>query len=207
LGGQEIKAESGEAWCRCGIMFIPANWHNLIPAFLTVRLRITKELTEAITQIIAQPLKHESAKMSASRLRVTRSLSRQLGACRRSFAASSRRLEAAVPAKSTTETTIQTTESSSTELGQAPNRPGIWAKSQQPRSAAMSGPRFEQTDFSVQVSSAYFAHKVRIACSFTFSRNHIQQWSLSTNSPYDGFMNVWSHAMVAAAQLVIHESL
>lgn len=38
-----------------------------------------------------------------------------------------------------------------TEVTQAPNRTGIWSRSQQPRSTAMAGPRFEQTDFSLQV--------------------------------------------------------
>lgn len=35
---------------------------------------------------------------------------------------------------------------------QAPNRVGVWAKGQRPRAEAMTGPRFEQTDFAVQVS-------------------------------------------------------
>lgn len=34
---------------------------------------------------------------------------------------------------------------------QAPNRKGIWSRSQQPREIAMSGPRFEQTIFEDQV--------------------------------------------------------
>jgi NADH dehydrogenase (ubiquinone) Fe-S protein 6 len=35
---------------------------------------------------------------------------------------------------------------------QAPNRPGIWSRSQNPRAKAMTGPRFEQTIMKVQVS-------------------------------------------------------
>ncbi|RYP36813.1 hypothetical protein DL767_003203 [Monosporascus sp. MG133] len=35
-------------------------------------------------------------------------------------------------------------------LSQAPNREEIWSRSQKPRAVAMSGPRFEQTDFSLQ---------------------------------------------------------
>ncbi|ETS80018.1 hypothetical protein PFICI_07547 [Pestalotiopsis fici W106-1] len=35
-------------------------------------------------------------------------------------------------------------------LEQAPNRTGIWSRSQKPRAQAMSGPRFEQTDFDLQ---------------------------------------------------------
>jgi NADH dehydrogenase (ubiquinone) Fe-S protein 6 len=34
---------------------------------------------------------------------------------------------------------------------QAPNRKGIWSRSQQPREVAMTGPRFEQTIFADQV--------------------------------------------------------
>lgn len=34
---------------------------------------------------------------------------------------------------------------------QAPNRKGIWSRSQQPRGVAMSGPRFEQTIMEDQV--------------------------------------------------------
>ena len=36
---------------------------------------------------------------------------------------------------------------------QAPNRKGVWSKSQMPRELAMSGPRFEQTIMELQVSS------------------------------------------------------
>ena len=36
-------------------------------------------------------------------------------------------------------------------ISQAPNRKEVWSRSQRPRAAAMSGPRFEQTDFSLQV--------------------------------------------------------
>jgi hypothetical protein len=38
-------------------------------------------------------------------------------------------------------------------LMQAPNRAGIWSRSQQPRGTAMSGPRFEQTIMEDQVCS------------------------------------------------------
>lgn len=37
-------------------------------------------------------------------------------------------------------------------LQQSPNRTEIWSRSQRPRAQAMAGPRFEQTDFSLQVS-------------------------------------------------------
>ena len=39
-------------------------------------------------------------------------------------------------------------------ISQAPNRKEVWSRSQRPRAAAMSGPRFEQTDFSLQVRHA-----------------------------------------------------
>ena len=37
------------------------------------------------------------------------------------------------------------------EINQAPNRLGVWSRSQKPRAQAMTGPRFEQTDFDLQV--------------------------------------------------------
>lgn len=37
---------------------------------------------------------------------------------------------------------------------QAPNRAAVWSRSQNPRSKAMSGPRFEQTIMELQVSNA-----------------------------------------------------
>jgi hypothetical protein len=42
-------------------------------------------------------------------------------------------------------------ESKPAEINQAPNRVGVWSRSQKPRSKAMTGPRFEQTDFDLQV--------------------------------------------------------
>ncbi|KAK8090000.1 NADH dehydrogenase (ubiquinone) Fe-S protein 6 [Apiospora hydei] len=38
-------------------------------------------------------------------------------------------------------------------LMQAPNRKEIWSRSQRPRAKAMTGPRFEQTDFDLQPQS------------------------------------------------------
>lgn len=40
---------------------------------------------------------------------------------------------------------------------QAPNRAGIWSRSQNPRAKAMSGPRFEQTIMELQVSQNAWA--------------------------------------------------
>ncbi|KAK2070103.1 hypothetical protein P8C59_004631 [Phyllachora maydis] len=69
--------------------------------------------------------------MSTSRLRAFRVSSRRLAAYQRSFAAITE--GANVPVKS-----------------QAPNRTEVWSRSQRPRAQAMTGPRFEQTDFSLQ---------------------------------------------------------
>lgn len=81
-------------------------------------------------------------------------LSRQLALTQRAFATTARQLEAggAVPAKKA-ESAPQVTEAPApTEVKkQAPNYADIWAPSQKPRSQAMTGPRFEQTDYSLQV--------------------------------------------------------
>ncbi|KAI2637374.1 hypothetical protein GGS21DRAFT_511298 [Xylaria nigripes] len=45
------------------------------------------------------------------------------------------------------------TEDSERSLKQAPNRTEIWSRSQKPRAVAMTGPRFEQTDFDLQPAS------------------------------------------------------
>lgn len=41
---------------------------------------------------------------------------------------------------------------------QAPNRKGVWSRSQMPRELAMSGPRFEQTIMEAQVGKVKFSH-------------------------------------------------
>ena len=43
---------------------------------------------------------------------------------------------------------------------QAPNRKGIWSRSQQPRERAMSGPRFEQTLMEFQVGVLWYGGAV-----------------------------------------------
>lgn len=94
--------------------------------------------------------------MSASRIRVAQKLARQLQSSQRTFAATARQLDStAVSPKTEAPGAPQTTDHAGqpTEVMQAPNRSGIWARSQQPRSKAMTGPRFEQTDFSLQVSA------------------------------------------------------
>lgn len=68
------------------------------------------------------------------------------------FGTSNRLREAAVPAtKPETETAVE--EAQPKEVGQAPNRADVWSRSQRPRSTAMTGPRFEQTDFDLQVGA------------------------------------------------------
>lgn len=59
----------------------------------------------------------------------------------------------AVPVESKDTTNIAETVVPQSELqkNQAPNRSTTWSRSQRPRSSAMVGPRFEQTDLEVQV--------------------------------------------------------
>lgn len=93
--------------------------------------------------------------MAATQLRAIGSLSRGLRLSQRAFTTSARRLEASVPASTKTETSpAPVDESEPKDVSQAPNRLGIWSRSQKPRAKAMTGPRFEQTEFGVQVSPA-----------------------------------------------------
>lgn len=78
------------------------------------------------------------------------SISRSLRVSRRAFTLSARRYESSV-STSKAETSITEAEK---ELPQSPNRVGVWSRSQKPRVTAMTGPRFEQTDFDLQVSRA-----------------------------------------------------
>jgi NADH dehydrogenase (ubiquinone) Fe-S protein 6 len=100
--------------------------------------------------------------MSASRLRAIQPFSRQLASSRRTFAVSARQLEAKAshpnpgpetkaPAVTTDEAPQVTPGAVQKEVLQAPNRSGVWSRNQRPRSEAMTGPRFEQTDFDLQV--------------------------------------------------------
>ncbi|KAK0621425.1 NADH:ubiquinone oxidoreductase 18.4kD subunit [Bombardia bombarda] len=92
--------------------------------------------------------------MYASRLRVAQTLSRQCAALQRSFATTGRQLESAAVAPKTTATQTPASQVEDipepTAVQQAPNRAEVWSRSQKPRSQAMTGPRFEQTDFSLQ---------------------------------------------------------
>ncbi|KAK4044638.1 hypothetical protein C8A01DRAFT_12018 [Parachaetomium inaequale] len=50
-----------------------------------------------------------------------------------------------------TQTTPQVTEGAApTAVAQSPNRADVWSHTQRPRAVAMTGPRFEQTDFELQ---------------------------------------------------------
>ncbi|KAK4455947.1 hypothetical protein QBC34DRAFT_388408 [Podospora aff. communis PSN243] len=92
--------------------------------------------------------------MYASRLRVAHSLSRQCALARRSFTSTARQLDlgSAVPttAKEATPPKVPGEEPLAAPVKQAPNREGVWSRSQKPRSEAMTGPRFEQTDYTMQ---------------------------------------------------------
>ncbi|KAK5654108.1 hypothetical protein OQA88_7539 [Cercophora sp. LCS_1] len=89
--------------------------------------------------------------MYASRLRAAHTLSRAL--TRRSFTTTSRQLESAAAAVPTAKSTAVPQEAPVVEekaIGQAPNRTEVWSRSQRPRNQAMTGPRFEQTDYELQ---------------------------------------------------------
>ncbi|EJT81383.1 hypothetical protein GGTG_01364 [Gaeumannomyces tritici R3-111a-1] len=90
--------------------------------------------------------------MSGTSLRAARQLASRARLSARGFAVSARQLDSAAAVATPKETAPQTTDPSAqpTEVLQAPNRTDVWARSQKPRSKAMTGPRFEQTDFSLQ---------------------------------------------------------
>ncbi|PHH63571.1 hypothetical protein CDD81_5663 [Ophiocordyceps australis] len=95
--------------------------------------------------------------MTTSRLIAVSACARSLRAHQRAFASSSRHLNAVVPAK---DNAVE--EAQSKEIYQEPNRKDIWSRSQNPRSSAMTGPRFEQTDFDLQpqpLSAMVMVHK------------------------------------------------
>ncbi|KAB5570818.1 hypothetical protein GE09DRAFT_1055601 [Coniochaeta sp. 2T2.1] len=114
--------------------------------------------------------------MSASRLRAIQPFIRQLASSRRGFAVSARQLEAKAshpnpgpetkaPAVTTDATPQVTPGAVQQEVLQAPNRSEIWSRNQRPRSEAMTGPRFEQTDFDLQpqpYSAMELVHKTPV---------------------------------------------
>ncbi|KAI1437721.1 hypothetical protein GGR50DRAFT_22472 [Xylaria sp. CBS 124048] len=81
-------------------------------------------------------------------------LPRQACATQRTFVVSARLCEKnPVGVKEGTKSeadSLGITENAERDLKQAPNRTGIWSRSQKPRALAMTGPRFEQTDFDTQ---------------------------------------------------------
>ncbi|PFH59624.1 hypothetical protein XA68_12086 [Ophiocordyceps unilateralis] len=104
--------------------------------------------------------------MADFRLRPIGLLARSLRAPQRTLSNSHHLFEAATPVKPSTETAIEHARTKELdqpkELGQAPNRVGIWSRSQKPRTTAMTGPRFEQTDMSLQpqpMSAMEMIHK------------------------------------------------
>lgn len=87
--------------------------------------------------------------MSATSLRTARGLTRL---AQRSFTTTARRLQEKAVAPASTQTPTPKLFSETTAaLPQAPNRKEVWSRSQRQRNEAMVGPRFEQTDFDLQV--------------------------------------------------------
>jgi hypothetical protein len=119
-------------------------------------LHITRRSSPPSTTRSLAPPPHIET-MYASRLRAAHSLSRQCALARRSFTSTARQLDlgSAVPttAKEATPPQVAGEEPLAAPIKQAPNREGVWSRSQKPRPEAMTGPRFEQTDYSMQVCS------------------------------------------------------
>ncbi|KAK7749360.1 hypothetical protein SLS62_008212 [Diatrype stigma] len=98
--------------------------------------------------------------LSRVTLRTSLQLSQRTRAAQRTLSTSARLFDATTPIKKgeTTpevkgeEDSLGVTENEERGLSQAPNRKEIWSRSQKPRAAAMQGPRFEQTDFSLQAN-------------------------------------------------------
>ncbi|KAI1180126.1 hypothetical protein F4777DRAFT_362359 [Nemania sp. FL0916] len=88
-------------------------------------------------------------------------LPKQACAIRRTFAVSARLYEKnpinvkgeTTPETKSEEDSLGLAENAERGLQQAPNRAEIWSRSQKPRASAMTGPRFEQTDFDLQPAS------------------------------------------------------
>ncbi|KAK1981071.1 zinc-finger domain-containing protein [Colletotrichum cereale] len=90
--------------------------------------------------------------LSASR-RATSALSRQLRVASRPFSVSTtvRTTERPAVVEKNEAATPQVADNTVPQkITQAPNREMVWSRSQKPRAEAMTGPRFEQTDFSLQ---------------------------------------------------------
>lgn len=112
---------------------------------------------------------HSPTMLSATRSRATFLLSRRVQvSARRTYASSTNDQQESNPPKKVANVsktnevpvedahggTLQESASDAENLRvtQAPNRLGVWSRSQNPRAKAMSGPRFEQTIMELQVS-------------------------------------------------------
>lgn len=146
--GWQLSARPGTFLGALGSKFIPAkSAGGSVALNLTLRISIYHDPKPTALPIF------DPETMASSQLRSIGAFARQLRVPRRAFATTARQLEAAVPANSRTETSPALSGEAQTKpIEQAPNRVDIWSRSQKPRSKAMTGPRFEQTDFDVQVS-------------------------------------------------------
>jgi hypothetical protein len=93
--------------------------------------------------------------MATSQLRVIGVFARSTRLSQRAFTTSARQFEATVSTKTNETSPASVNENKPAEISQAPNRVGIWSRSQKPRAQAMTGPRFEQTDFDLQVQPIF----------------------------------------------------
>ncbi|CAI4219524.1 unnamed protein product [Parascedosporium putredinis] len=84
--------------------------------------------------------------MSTASLRTLGGLTRRVRVPARAFTTTARQFEAATQ----NSVPVEAEADSKAISQQAPNRVGIWARGQRARAQAMTGPRFEQTDFAVQ---------------------------------------------------------
>lgn len=93
--------------------------------------------------------------MATSQLRAIGVFARSARLSQRAFTTSARQFEAAVSTKTNETSPASVNENKPAEISQAPNRVGVWSRSQKPRAQAMTGPRFEQTDFDLQVQPIF----------------------------------------------------
>lgn len=89
--------------------------------------------------------------MATYQLRTIGVFTRSARLSQRAFTTSARQFEAAVSTKTNEASPVAVDENKPAVINQAPNRAGVWSRSQRPRAQAMTGPRFEQTNFDLQV--------------------------------------------------------
>ncbi|KAJ2982451.1 hypothetical protein NQ176_g1373 [Zarea fungicola] len=100
--------------------------------------------------------------MASSQIRVFSGLARGMRTSTRAFTVSTLQLQSTTPTTQEFKTPTKAREAATTEINQAPNRTEVWSRSQKPRASAMTGPRFEQTEFDVQpqpLSAMEMIHK------------------------------------------------